>query len=770
VNRSLCISLLLVVLQVACTADEPTAPVTPPPTQLEILGGNDQTAIAGTVAADSLVVRLTDADGLPVRDYRIDFTVSSGGGSTPVPFALTNADGEARNLWQVGRTAAETQTVEARAVPPGIAPSLVVVFGATAVPGPPASVARTAGDAQVGLAGEVVRDSLVVRVADMYDNPVAAVEVVWSVKAGSGTLDIELDTTHLDGTVSAAWTLGSDPFVAQVARAAVVGLDSVDFAASVCIQLGTSPDRCFYPSADAPAVADWFSPAPPLPLQTTTGSTVGIFDLTGRGDNTYSETVAAARALEPLGIPYEVFVDVSRAGDFEFVQLAGTIRPGDLTSAEIDGLADFVSSGGILLLHNVNDPQLYDLAGITADAFEPLHTNISFLPTGDPLEHYLDHPNERTMIFGDGVVAVSMREYVCSGEVLARYEDDAAAICKSQMGSGVVYTLGFRPKTLQLFRQTERTGGVDARFTNVFNPVGDLPSLLMRGLYEAFADHPVLRTFTPPGYAGVLIITHDIDAGSSVANISAYQEFEIQQGVRATYLMQTPANPTGYTASFYSPGAVEALRANASDFDVASHSYGHFRDFDHCPLGTGEESAATYTPVLVGGASTLCSVYGEVGVSRYLLERDLGRTIEHWRSGHLVRPDGLEGVLASLGFRRASNIAAGYTGTVFPFVSFRYESSEVTEYNLMEYPLSISDGGLDEPTVGSTVDAWKEVLAANAANGAPTVFLLHPSARPGRFEAFTEFISSVNDGTYWITDLKSFADFWESQGVLRARD
>ena len=87
----------------------------------------------------------------------------------------------------------------------------------------------------------------------------------------------------------------------------------------------------------------------------------------------------------------------------------------------------------------------------------------------------------------------------------------------------------------------------------------------------------------------------------------------------------------------------------------------------------------------------------------------------------------------------------------------------------MEYPLAVSDAGLDETTIAETVTAWQTVLAANAANGVPTVLLVHPSNRPGRLDAYRQFIESVNDGTYWITDLQSFADFWEGQGVLRPR-
>jgi len=292
---------------------------------------------------------------------------------------------------------------------------------------------------------------------------------------------------------------------------------------------------------------------------------------------------------------------------------------------------------------------------------------------------------------------------------------------------------------------------------------------MLRGLYEATASSPSLRSFAPSGYQGVLVVTHDVDTQSSLDNLGAYWAFERGQNIRATYFIQTPPYSTGYTSGFYGPATVQML-SGANGFDIGDHSFGHFRNFDLCVPGSGEESAENYLPTASGdGISTDCTVLGELGVSRYLLETDLGVRIEHFRAGHLVVPPNLSASLARLGYRRDSTVPAGYTGAVFPFVHFEYQSPEITEYAVMEYPLSISDNKLDSLNVQETVASWREVLAANAANGMPTVFLLHPSARSGRLEALQQFITSVNDGTYWITDLKSFADFWEGQGVVRRR-
>ena len=74
-----------------------------PVESVEIRAGNDQVGVAGFRLADSLEVRVVDADGEPVanalvrwgtedRDARLDPTAST-----------TNADGIARTAWRLGR-------------------------------------------------------------------------------------------------------------------------------------------------------------------------------------------------------------------------------------------------------------------------------------------------------------------------------------------------------------------------------------------------------------------------------------------------------------------------------------------------------------------------------------------------------------------------------------------------------------------------------------------------------------------------------------------
>lgn len=95
---------------------------------IEIVSGNNQTAARGG-GLGAITVRVTDAEGYPVGQVGVTFTVASGGGTIPNPVQSTRDDGTTETgLWVLG--AVGTNTVVATAQ--GVANS--VTFTATATP------------------------------------------------------------------------------------------------------------------------------------------------------------------------------------------------------------------------------------------------------------------------------------------------------------------------------------------------------------------------------------------------------------------------------------------------------------------------------------------------------------------------------------------------------------------------------------------------------------------------------------------------------------
>ncbi len=82
---------------------------------------------------------------------------------------------------------------------------------ATSAPAIPAAVADLAEGSREGVAGAPLAERVVVRVVDGQGNGVGAVDVVWEVLSGGGSLERVAGRTGPGGTASNAWTLGPEP-------------------------------------------------------------------------------------------------------------------------------------------------------------------------------------------------------------------------------------------------------------------------------------------------------------------------------------------------------------------------------------------------------------------------------------------------------------------------------------------------------------------------------------------------------------------------------
>ena len=158
------------------------------------------------------------------------------------------------------------------------------------------------------------------------------------------------------------------------------------------------------------------------------------------------------------------------------------------------------------------------------------------------------------------------------------------------------------------------------------------------------------------------------------------------------------------------------------------------------------------------------SIFGEVQISRGLLEEDLGTEVTSFRPGFLVTPPSYYSELQASGHRRSSARATGFVRTNFPYQAVRIRPGGYDQYPIIEYPLALSDRGLDGTNVEQVVAQWLQVVERNQVTGAPTVLLLHPSSKPGRREALAAFLDGLKGRDLWVGDLGSFARFYEAQG------
>jgi adhesin/invasin len=183
--------------------------------QIAAVSGNDQKGPAGQPLANPFVVKVTDANGIPVPATAVTFAVTAGGGklsgTQPV---LTNTAGEAKTVLTLSTTQALNK-VEARAQ--GLTGS-PVLFSATAQAGNAKNLAKVSGDAQSGSGGLTLPNPIQVKVTDNLGTVVPNHPVTFTVTSGAGSVNQGQPTatvnTNAQGIAQVNWKLGT-PGAAQ---------------------------------------------------------------------------------------------------------------------------------------------------------------------------------------------------------------------------------------------------------------------------------------------------------------------------------------------------------------------------------------------------------------------------------------------------------------------------------------------------------------------------------------------------------------------------
>ena len=533
-----------------------------------------------------------------------------------------------------------------------------------------------------------------------------------------------------------------------------------------------------YPRANAGSV---LGTPPALAQIPIVGTPVSVLDWTSKdNEGTPEDVLAADHVLSEMGIPNTDTTDLTTAATNPLLVVAGVLNTATaLSGTEVTELTTYVQNGGTLYLWEPSVPALLTALGIsgqtphTGSVVRPVTFDLSS-PQPDPLLHYIDNPAEINWQPSFPSVDLTIGYAPGTCVPLAWWDTSDAAVVRCDLGSGRAYVFGWRLRPLLTLPEREIVPGTEPPNTNAFVPDADISRLLVRGSYEGYAASPQERQFAPGGHHAALIVTHDVDAIVSYDNVPKYVDLEKSLGIKSTFLFTTNPYDTGWIAPMYVGTGMEDIQyALDAGFDIESHSFGHFPDFSTAPFGTGSETAGNYMPMFswITMLTSGMSVIGELGVSRWLIQNDFGIPVEGFRSGYLDIPADFVKGLSETGYQRDSTYAAGLTRGSFPFVTFDVDTSTgtVTTYPVMEYPVAISDETIDSTTYAQYLSEWEAVIRANYANNAPTLLLIHPVDDTIRLQALQDLLNRVSDLDLWIGDWKTFAKFWEAQGVTDSR-
>ena len=275
-----------------------------PPASVAVAAGNNQTAPAGATVPIAPSVRVVDGFGNLVSGAAVTFTVLSGGGQVTNGLTVTNAQGIATvGSWQLGLTSG-TQTLAARVEANGVSNN-PIVFTATGLAGPPASMVAVSLTTQAAPAGSNVGDPPSVIVRDAAGVPVSGLTVTFAVTAGGGSVVGSPATTNANGIATlTSWRLGPQSGLNTV-TATATGLPTVTFnatgtagtAATVVAHLGDNQVALQgTPVPLAPTVRVTDANGNPV-----TGAVVTFSVQSGGGSITGANQLTDALGLAPVG-------------------------------------------------------------------------------------------------------------------------------------------------------------------------------------------------------------------------------------------------------------------------------------------------------------------------------------------------------------------------------------------------------------------------------------------------------------------------------------
>lgn len=319
----------LILLALAGCGDSLLLPSAGEPSQIEIVGGNDQTGTVGQPLGDSLVVEVSDPAGRPVPGVEVVFLAPAGAELSPNDTVMTGSDGRAKVSYTLATVSGE-QTIEARAKPVVPTASLTTTFTQTAEPEVATGLVMAGGDGQTGELQAVLEDSLAVKAVDRFGNGVSGIEVTW--EPADGAVSPETVVTGSDGRAATERTLGGRPGSSPTeASAAALEGSPVEFTATAIAPPSPQIIVTTQPSANASAGVP-FTRQPVLQLQDAVGAPLARADV--------AVTVQIASGVGSLGGGTTARSNADGVVRFTNLSIQGT--PGDRTL--IFAASDFTSA------------------------------------------------------------------------------------------------------------------------------------------------------------------------------------------------------------------------------------------------------------------------------------------------------------------------------------------------------------------------------------------------------------------------------------------
>lgn len=178
--------------------------------RITLVGGANQSAIAGSGLPNTIDVLVSDQDGNPFEGAAVRFSVVEG--NISATSVITDVTGKASVSWTLGNRVGVQQLTISAFMADGTTPLLGAPLrvSATASAAPPEATQLTlvSGNNQTAVLGTELAEAIVVKVVDQYGNAFEGTTV--HVTPSGGTTPAPTFTTDVKGEVSIRWVLGNN--------------------------------------------------------------------------------------------------------------------------------------------------------------------------------------------------------------------------------------------------------------------------------------------------------------------------------------------------------------------------------------------------------------------------------------------------------------------------------------------------------------------------------------------------------------------------------
>lgn len=481
-----------------------------------------------------------------------------------------------------------------------------------------------------------------------------------------------------------------------------------------------------------------------------------------------SNWLRLAHGLKTIGVPFLVTQDYRQALAHRVVLVYPMISGRVLSSEAMKALAAFPRNGGTLIGVNVLGGGLNEVFGFSETHSSGRHFELR-LNRASPLLAQFTEPKEQILRLGDrhkGEEPIGSHSYLGPKEApLAVYDDGTPAIVQRSYGRGRAIAFGLDIGFLLAKGYNLREEGIAESYDNRFEPLLDVVLRLLKEIYRTGEPDAVILGTVPYRRSLSVLLTHDIDASTSMANSLRYAEFERSQGITGTYFIQTKYIRDYNDDIFFTQQGVRDLQMLGKlGMELGSHTVAHSKVLNTFPLGTGAERYPSYRPYVKSRQTAYNgTVLGELRVSKFLIEHfSPQQTVISFRPGELSNPVTLPQALVAGGYRFSSSATANNSLTHLPY-QLTYDRGVESEVGIFEFPVTFEDEEL--PELGSRLPQALELVRQVARYGGSFVVLIHPNILGHKFEFERKFVTAVRDRA-WFGSVGQFGRWWAARNQV----